>query len=904
MGLNLDVDHIAFASRVKFDGRKRRRLSPAEMGQIAGRAGRFRTDGTFGETADCAPFEPELVAAIESHTFEPVDQLVWRNAELDFASVPALLASLSKPSGESVLRQNPDALDEWVLRRLKEEGAAESARGVGRVRRLWEICCLPDFRKAGPEGHLRLVESLLGPLADPDARLSDEWVGERVNRLDDTDGDISALQDRVAAIRTWTYAAYRPDWMAAPEHWRDATRAIEDRLSDALHERLTLRFVDRRTSALIAGLKREDALATAISPEGEVTVEGHVVGRLRGLVFEPVISGSTLEGKAVRNAALAALRPILAARLHDIALAMSPAFRLDETGRVHFDENPVARLIPGRDWLSPNVELIGGVEATPEQRTRALARLGDWVAEEMAHRLPTHVTLKLRHRDESLPGAVRGLAFRVMEAGACVDLRADDPPLRLTPEERETLKGLGVRAGRLCAHVPEAQKPHAQAFAALLRGVSVDGFCPRAPLGAGSFTASPDWTDAALSTAGYLRFGPRAVRADLAERLAWEIDKRRREAGKNLFAVGAELASVISCPGADFVQVLKGFGLQPAERDESGGAPTLWRFARRAGPEGMPPRRERARGPRREGRPADTAAPTQGEHASDVAVTPEMGGGAEGAASEKPVRERRGAIAAAPGELVRRRGRSRQGPRPNPLQIAAQRPEGAAAEPDAATTARSEATPPREPRRDRERDTRTPRPERDRGRGQDRGTGETRPRREDNRPARFDAREPRPLRIDPNSPFAILANLIPPPPPPPPPPARPIREPRPPRREREPRTSADASEVERDAQDTTAEAAIAEGGLVAAEADAAPDVVADGLTPAAGPTRKRRRRRGRGRGRTEGGAVPGAAEGAGDEADGDGDDIGEADGSSGDDRGPPAPELMTGGHPDTNAEEG
>ena len=302
MGLNLDVDHIAFAASSKFDGRRQRPLRPSEMAQIAGRAGRFRSQGTFGETGECATFEPELVRRIENHTFNPVERLEWRNSALDFKSLPALMASLSRPSGNVVLRQNPNALDEWILRRMAVEPEIERTTGQAYVRRLWDLCRLPDFRKAGHEGHYKLVQGLAQHLADPDARLSDAAMENRMQRLDQTLGDIPALQQRLAAIRTWTYTAYRDDWVENAPVWRDKAREIEDKLSDALHEALTERFVDRRTTALLAGLNKDYALMTDLTPEGEISVEGHVVGRLLGLTFEPDTTARTLEGKAVRNA--------------------------------------------------------------------------------------------------------------------------------------------------------------------------------------------------------------------------------------------------------------------------------------------------------------------------------------------------------------------------------------------------------------------------------------------------------------------------------------------------------------------------------------------------------------------------------------------------------------------------
>ena len=587
MGLNLDVDRVVFASRSKFDGRRHRLLTPAECAQIAGRAGRFRTDGEFGETATCPPFDEATWQAIEAHRFDPVDHLQWRNSALDFSSLRRLILSLETPSGHPSLIHNPHALDEWVLRRMAEDAAiGPNVAGAREVRRLWDLARLPDFRKAGPEGHARLVLGLAETLANPDARLADKGLERRLDDLSSTQGDIAKLQQRLANIRTWTYAAHRPDWLENPEKWQDRTREIEVSLSDALHEALTARFVDRRTTALLASLKKEDALVTELTPEGDVRVEGHVVGRLKGLTFEPVLDARTLEGKAVRSAAQAAVRPLILERLSLIVAAPDDAFKLNDEGQIEHINSPVAHLAKGSSWMAPRVEIVGASEVDPAEREAARQRLEQWAAAETAKILPTHTKLAVEKAGDALEGLARGIAFRLLETGAAVDLRQDDPSLRLTGDQREALKGIGVRAGRVAAHVPDAQKPAGQRMIAILRAVFEGQPFPLAPEGAGSFALDGTWPEEALAANGYLRFGRRAVRADLAERLGWEIAKRRKEASKNAFPIEIDLASVVSCPADDWPAVLKGFGLAPAEKDKETDAVTLWGYASRARPEG------------------------------------------------------------------------------------------------------------------------------------------------------------------------------------------------------------------------------------------------------------------------------------------------------------------------------
>src|ERR1700719_2613861 len=285
MGLNLDVDHIAFASDRKFDGYQFRKLNPAELAQIAGRAGRATRNGTFGTTGRCPPFETELAQALESHAFEPIKVLQWRNTKLDFSSIGALQASLAVTPDEGGLSRAPIGEDIVVLEHAARDDEVRSfATTRETVERLWEVCQVPDYRKSSPATHAELVMTVYGHLMR-EGKLPTDWFAGQVAQADRTDGDIDTLSNRIAHIRTWTFAANRPDWLADPEHWQGVTRAVEDKLSDALHERLTERFVDRRTSVLMRRLRENTVLDTDISKSGEVVVEGHAIGRLDGFQF-------------------------------------------------------------------------------------------------------------------------------------------------------------------------------------------------------------------------------------------------------------------------------------------------------------------------------------------------------------------------------------------------------------------------------------------------------------------------------------------------------------------------------------------------------------------------------------------------------------------------------------------
>ena len=274
MGINMDVDHVAFSAREKFDGSIVRPLKPEEIGQIAGRAGRYMNDGTFGVTGDTEPFEADLVQQVENHRYDPVRVLQWRNGDLDFSSLGALLGRLdAAPSMRGLVKSRP-ASDHWTLQSLSndEDIRALTAAPAG-VRMLWQTCQLPDFRKLTPDEHTRLVSHIFRHLMSPEGVIPEDWLARQIARLDVVDGEVDTLSARLAQIRTWTYAAHRPGWTRDPAYWQAETRAVEDRLSDALHERLTQRFIDRRTARLMRHLRDEEQLPLTLDDSGAVSLE-------------------------------------------------------------------------------------------------------------------------------------------------------------------------------------------------------------------------------------------------------------------------------------------------------------------------------------------------------------------------------------------------------------------------------------------------------------------------------------------------------------------------------------------------------------------------------------------------------------------------------------------------------
>src|SRR5208282_5292914 len=466
MGLNLDVDHIAFASDRKFDGYQFRKLSPSELAQIAGRAGRATRDGTFGTSGRCPPFETELVQALESHTFEPVKLVQWRNTDLDFSSVGALQATLAQAPTESALARAPVGEDILVLDHAARD---DDVRGVTRtgadVERLWDVCQLPDYRKIAPANHAELVVAVYGFL-QRDGAIKTDWYAQQVALADRTDGDIDTLSTRIAHIRTWTFVANRPDWLGDPEHWQGVTRAIEDRLSDALHERLAERFVDRRTSVLMRRLRENTMLETEITKTGEVVVEGHTIGRLDGFRFAPDTTAGTSDAKALSAAAQKALSGEIEARANQLAHAPDAQFVLTSDATIRWIGEPVAKIIGGDVVLRPRARILADEQLTGAALDAVQTRLDLW--------LRTHVErllgpLFLLSAAEDITGLARGIAYQVVETlGVLERSKVADDLKSLDQASRAVLRKHGVRFGAYHVYVPALLKPAPRSLAAQL----------------------------------------------------------------------------------------------------------------------------------------------------------------------------------------------------------------------------------------------------------------------------------------------------------------------------------------------------------------------------------------------------------------------------------------------------
>lgn len=585
MGLNLDVDHIAFAGDRKFDGHHFRKLNPAEFGQIAGRAGRHLRDGTFGSSGRCPPFEADLVEAIENHRFEPVRQLQWRNSDLDQRSVAGLLDSLNLQPREQGLTRALIAEDMTTLEILaKDPDVRALAQGKAAVERLWEVCGLPDYRKIAPMQHADLATALYLRLMRH-GRLDSDWYATQLAALDRTDGEIDTLSARIAQVRTWTFVANRPDWLPDPEHWQGVARLVEDKLSDALHERLASRFVDRRTSVLMRRLRENAMLEAEVTTTGDVLVEGQHVGMLQGFRFTADPKAGGPEAKALNMAAMKALGAEIEARAARVVLAGDDAFLLSHDGLLRWVGEPVARLVAGEKAIEPRLRLLVEEHLAGPAREQVEGRLTLW--------LKNHVTrllgaLQLLENAESLTGIARGIAYQAGEAlGVLERAKVGEEMKALDQEGRAALRQLGIRFGAFHLYLPALLKPAPRALAAQLWALKhggpetagLDDIAHLAASGRTSFPVDKAVPKGLYRAAGYRVCGERAVRVDILERLADLIRPAiayrpgltqgvppAGAADQDGFVVTGAMTSLVGCAGEDFASILRSLGYVSTKR--------------------------------------------------------------------------------------------------------------------------------------------------------------------------------------------------------------------------------------------------------------------------------------------------------------------------------------------------
>jgi len=564
MGLNLDVNHVAFSSISKFDGRTMRFLAPNELAQIAGRAGRGMSDGSFGETGEVAALDEDVVKAIVEHRFKPLRKLMWRNSELSFLSTETLIQSLDKQTESEVLVKAREADDFIALKTLSQSPDLQfRINDKSSIKLLWDVCRTPDFRGISSVEHSNLLEEIFKFLYEFSA-IPDDWFGQQIKRLDRTDGDIDVLSKRLAFIRTWTYVAQRQSWLHDVSHWRGVTRALEDRLSDALHERLTQRFVDRRTSVLLRRLKQKEALLAEVNENGEVTVEGEFVGKLEGFRFKQDKETTAQEAKTIKSASLQALLPHFNLRADRLYNAPDTEIDFTEQGGLMWGDQAVGKLITGDDIMHPKVAAFVDGEAGTEVLNKVERRLQHFVDRKISLLFEPLVNLQ---KDEELTGLAKGFGFQLFESLGILRRQNVLAEVKsLDQDARSLLRKHGVRFGQFTVFMPLLLKPAPTRLRLVLWALSknLDEFPEAPPPGLVTVPVSTEAPEQYDDMSGYRNAGDRAIRIDMLERLA---DLLRAEDSRNGFEANADMLSITGMTQEQFANLMEGLGYS-AEKGE------------------------------------------------------------------------------------------------------------------------------------------------------------------------------------------------------------------------------------------------------------------------------------------------------------------------------------------------
>lgn len=592
MGLNMDIDHVSFADTSKFDGRTMRDLMPSELAQIAGRAGRYMNNGTFGCLTEGADYQsglsPEMVYAVENHQFAPLTVLQWRNAYIDFSRAESVIRSLAAVPKRSGLTRTMDKLDLDTFRKLSEmTDIKDMLGGPAAVKMLWEVCQIPDFRQVSDDEHAKLCTSIYRQISADNGRIKEDWFAEQIKPFKRIQGDIDALSARIAYVRTLTYISNRSGWCENQKYWQSQTRDVEDRLSDALHERLTKRFVSRRTSVLMRELRQKGKLMANIETDGGVYVEDHFIGTIEGFQFKEDEGAFGEDSKILRNAADKVLKEEIKNRAEEFNQAEDGEISLifgDPLTRstINWRGIPVGRIMKGVSILSPKAI----VQPTPVLQGDALnlvqAKLDRWLEAHIADVLAPLFALqeaangaKDEEGNDRISGMARGIAFQMVEKLGTIPRRLIAKDFKeVDSAGRFQIKKLGVWLGATSLYIPALLKPAPAQLRLLLWALFNDQErLPEIPP-AGLCTIKVDQKASRVfyEVTGYRVVGENAVRLDMLERLA---NAAREVSMKGPFPMDPDLMSLVGTSGADFIEIMNYLGYVTKEYDAAEAAEIL-----------------------------------------------------------------------------------------------------------------------------------------------------------------------------------------------------------------------------------------------------------------------------------------------------------------------------------------
>ena len=557
MGINMDLDHVFFSNLKKFDGKKLRRLNSSEIGQIAGRAGRYLNDGSFGITGDCSEINSEEVESLETHKFEEIRTIFWRNPNLNFNNANSLLISLDEKPNEEWLRRIHECEDEKVLKHfLKDLDKYKIKNNSKELILLWECCQIPDFVKKTYGHHLEVVSKVFEFLTSSKGQITNRYMKEQLSYLDKLDGNVDSISNRIANVRTWSYVSNKVNWVENQDYWVERTKSLEDKLSDRLHEELTKSFIDKRASILARGLKQDALFDTKIIDNRKVVIDDQFIGELKGLKLDLDLKVGALDTdiKSLKKAARQSISPELQNRIKKII--NNDLIELKEDFKIYWGEFPIAKLLPGKDYLKPEFNLIIDDMIDTSEQKKLQVFLEKWINKKINLILKSLIDLK-NYKDNK--SNIRALAYQLYENNGVIK-REDviDYTKALDQKERKILRDIGVKFGRYHIYLHKLLKPEAVSLRLILwKNFHQKYFNFKPPtFGLNFLESKKSLNKNFMLICGFEKFDNLFVRIDILERLFIQIINSNTE-GKNEIMLVPEMLNLLGCSEDNFVKLIK-----------------------------------------------------------------------------------------------------------------------------------------------------------------------------------------------------------------------------------------------------------------------------------------------------------------------------------------------------------
>jgi len=566
MGLNMDLDNVYFSGLKKFDGKKLRKLNLSEISQIAGRAGRYRNDGSFGITGDCKELSAEEIELIESHKLEPIQYIFWRNSNLNFKNFESLINSLDEKPTKKFLRRIYDCEDEKLLKFfLKEHSKYNILNEKNSLEIIWECCQIPDFVKHTYGHHLEVVSKVFGFLTSGKKKVLNKYMKKQLNSLDKLEGNVDSISNRIANVRTWSYVSNKKNWVENQDYWIERTKILEDKLSDRLHEELTKSFIDKRASILARGLKQDIDLKTEITDQKNVLIDGQYIGELKGLKLNLDLKIDSLDTdiKSLKKASRQGVGPELVKRINQII--NSNILKLKEDFKIYWGNDPIAYLTPGKNYLEPNLNLIADDILEFENRNRLQIHLEQWLKKFIREKLTDLVNLNNIEKNNN---SIRALCYQLFENNGVLkrDLVSEFVK-QLSLDNRKILRKNGIKIGRYHIYLHKIIKPEAVTIRLLLwKNYYRKNMNLKPPkFGLNFIIEENNINSNFMLICGFEKFKNFYVRIDILERLFIKIIENTK--GKEV-KLQSEMMNLLGCTKENFLKLLILMGYKYKERNE------------------------------------------------------------------------------------------------------------------------------------------------------------------------------------------------------------------------------------------------------------------------------------------------------------------------------------------------